>query len=1022
AHRYDTSFPYSAKTTLYTGNSDPAFVSRTYVDGLGRGVHSVKSASGGQYVRSGRTLYDGAGRPLRRGQTQWAGAGEIDTFIAHTILRNPTSYEYDGVGRVIRTTLPQAEGESSPTTISVVYSDPYQVVQHHSGGQSKRSLSNGRGETLFVEDFGTGDGGQNVSAKVGFCYDVAGNMIKKSDLNGGQSMSCSGAGGSTVPAKDVASGQNHAYWIYDAFGQLRAKSDPDFGVSSYVLNAFGDLTSMTDAATRTTSITYDRLGRPETKLLPNGEGLVAYTYDSYGGSANAIGRLARLEDATQIKNFSYDELGRTSREIREIKNPGVIDLDVPYTTEYRYDLLGRVKAIDYPEHPLANQKIRVCYDYGTAGYITGVAANTDAAGWPMFGGGCDSNRKDIVSNITYNEFGQTASFALGNGVTTNYTHDVRGRIIRIRSEGQVSGATKTLQDAVYNFNPNNSIASVANTATAYTTSYNYTYDGLNRLTNANGMYVEIDDGSGTANTTPQEYKLAYGYTANGNLIRKDTINPTTDALEDRWSYNYTNHAVTSIDSTATGAGRHDLMYDAVGNVTYQKDNVTGFEKELTFNSYNRIHTVRDVGRDLIVGTYRYDDGGFRVQKTANLLKGGQYKDVNILYPSMFFGLEHIAEDSTTSAINNIYLNGVRVAAMAQNGALAYYLTDQVDSVSHVLDDAAETLTRIQYKPYGETFAHKGDQDFAPKYNSQELDPESKLYYYNARYYDPQISRFTSPDTVLDGGAYYTQAWNRYMNVRGNPIRYKDPTGHQHIADLAVNDEQVRTHSVRSQDGSGSIEKWTYQSVREEERSQGILQDIVSEGKHGTRRTVVSLARFDDGTLDEDTVIVERWSLDANKEWQLGHIWKATNDVDRKAASAEGWGGGTVRDANTGEEISIIRFQGLQEVAKDNSQSNANVEIGLYYEAGKPETPGTSTQLSYIEVYNRVTGKWVGRRDRDQNWTFDSSPDKIPPEHEDRHHHEIEQENFSVTRQGFHEVLEMTGDGQYDFGPKPWRKP
>ncbi len=143
---------------------------------------------------------------------------------------------------------------------------------------------------------------------------------------------------------------------------------------------------------------------------------------------------------------------------------------------------------------------------------------------------------------------------------------------------------------------------------------------------------------------------------------------------------------------------------------------------------------------------------------------------------MFFGLEHVPEDSSTDSINNIYLNGVRVAAMAENGALAYYLTDQVDSVSHVLDDQAETLTRIQYKPYGETFVHEGDQDFAPKYNSQELDSESKLYYFNARHYDPQVARFASADKVVPG-AMNTQSWNRFSYVLGNPIKFKDPTGH-----------------------------------------------------------------------------------------------------------------------------------------------------------------------------------------------------------------------------------------------------
>ena len=59
---------------------------------------------------------------------------------------------------------------------------------------------------------------------------------------------------------------------------------------------------------------------------------------------------------------------------------------------------------------------------------------------------------------------------------------------------------------------------------------------------------------------------------------------------------------------------------------------------------------------------------------------------------------------------------------------------------------------------------------------QEYDPESSLYYYNARYYDPAIGVFTTADTIIDG-PYTSTAYNRYMYVHGNPVRYTDPTGH-----------------------------------------------------------------------------------------------------------------------------------------------------------------------------------------------------------------------------------------------------
>jgi len=51
-----------------------------------------------------------------------------------------------------------------------------------------------------------------------------------------------------------------------------------------------------------------------------------------------------------------------------------------------------------------------------------------------------------------------------------------------------------------------------------------------------------------------------------------------------------------------------------------------------------------------------------------------------------------------------------------------------------------------------------------------------LYFYNARYYDPALGRFTQPDTIVPqpgnpGGL------NRYSYVLNNPIKYRDPTGH-----------------------------------------------------------------------------------------------------------------------------------------------------------------------------------------------------------------------------------------------------
>ena len=63
-----------------------------------------------------------------------------------------------------------------------------------------------------------------------------------------------------------------------------------------------------------------------------------------------------------------------------------------------------------------------------------------------------------------------------------------------------------------------------------------------------------------------------------------------------------------------------------------------------------------------------------------------------------------------------------------------------------------------------------------KFTSQELDEESQLYYFNARYYDATLGSFLTADSIVPDPDN-AQAYNRYAYVLNNPIRYIDPTGH-----------------------------------------------------------------------------------------------------------------------------------------------------------------------------------------------------------------------------------------------------
>jgi RHS repeat-associated protein len=56
---------------------------------------------------------------------------------------------------------------------------------------------------------------------------------------------------------------------------------------------------------------------------------------------------------------------------------------------------------------------------------------------------------------------------------------------------------------------------------------------------------------------------------------------------------------------------------------------------------------------------------------------------------------------------------------------------------------------------------------------QIFDEETGLYYYNARYYDPELGRFNQADTIVPSAAN-PQTLNRYSYCGNNPLKYVDP--------------------------------------------------------------------------------------------------------------------------------------------------------------------------------------------------------------------------------------------------------
>jgi RHS repeat-associated protein len=206
-----------------------------------------------------------------------------------------------------------------------------------------------------------------------------------------------------------------------------------------------------------------------------------------------------------------------------------------------------------------------------------------------------------------------------------------------------------------------------------------------------------------------------------------------------------------------------LAYDQNGNLT-QKIAANSQTTSYTWDARNRLTGINgfDPLGNPVMASFRYDALGRRIEKTVN------GSTVQYLYD----GPNAIAELRGNAISANI------LTGLAIDEVIARYtaqgertlLTDALGSVIVSAKEDGTVQTAYGYSPYGQTQVLGTDEGNPSQYTARENDGTG-LYYYRARYYDPQLKRFASEDPIgLAGGI------NPYGYVGGNPVSNIDPEG------------------------------------------------------------------------------------------------------------------------------------------------------------------------------------------------------------------------------------------------------
>ncbi|GGV33827.1 hypothetical protein GCM10010182_67030 [Actinomadura cremea] len=689
------------------------------------------------------TFYDNRGQAVKTYAPYLAnGVPESELFGVGTpgAVETQTHTEYDGLGRKTVERLTTGNGEQPEQELwrtTHTYGGGNRVsVTPPNGGTPTTEIVNALGQVIERRQYkaSTPTGDYDATR---FTYTPAGEIASVTDPSG-----------------------NVWTTTYDLRGRKVKTTDPDKGTTTYTYDDLDRPVSSTDARGKKLFTAYDGLDRKTAvrEGAADGTTLVSWTYDtaSYGKGKLASATRHTPEGNYTSRILNYDSLGRpvtSSTIVPASQGP----LAGTYSQRTTYKLTGTIASEMLPAGGGLPRESLV-YTYDEQQRPTQMA-NTDGTAY--------------VNNTQYTPTHKPNFIELGAAgkhiwQTYAYEHGTQ-RLKTARVSRQNLGYSR---NALYQYTDSGNITSITDTTTDGVDNQCFTYDHLQRLTQAwtqtsNTCTADPTD-SVIGGPAPYWHTFTYDKAGNRTTETRHGIGGETDTVR---TYTYAppgngNRLNTLAHTSPTGDRTIAYGYDAIGNTTSitTAEGPTNSTQTFDWNTEGQLATVTENGNDI---AYVYDADGNRLIR----------KDPTgtTLYLPDGTELRALAGANTATGTRYYTFAGQTVAMRTSDGTLSYMAGDHQGTAQLAIDATTQQLTTRRFTPFGtirdlaEDATWPGERGFV----GGTQDPTG-LTHLGAREYDPETGRFISVDPLMDLAV--PQSLNGYAYSENNPITGSDPDG------------------------------------------------------------------------------------------------------------------------------------------------------------------------------------------------------------------------------------------------------